>query len=457
MKTILFTNARDENKMLEWAVHHRNLGFDNIYIYDHKSALPIKNVVKHLDYVFVHNISEEVICKGDLMKQSVKYAKDNSFDWMLYLDADEFLALPLFPNVKAFINNYPNNDQICVNWVIFGSNFLDEEPKGTMLESYTRSDGCYSLVTKCFAKPHKVIDVVNPHYFVIEDMSLSSDVFNGGLHPIGNDGRIKVCLIDQAITLDKMPAYIAHYIYQSYDIFIKRKVSRKRDDTGQHYDEYGNDFTKERLHKLYNDREFTNIRDLYNERNKKSLFIDFDPKVYKNLHNDIKDMTDEEAKKHYFNHGIRENRKYKLNENANSNVNSNVNTNLNVNANDFDPCVYKNMYDDLKNMTDEEAKKHYINHGSREKRKYKPDINDFDPSLYKNMYDDLKHMTCEEAENHYFNHGIHEKRKYKPDTNDFNPSVYKNKYDDLKDMTDEEAKNHYFNHGIHEGRSYIIN
>jgi hypothetical protein len=26
---------------------------------------------------------------------------------MFYLDADKFLALPLFPDVESFINNYP--------------------------------------------------------------------------------------------------------------------------------------------------------------------------------------------------------------------------------------------------------------------------------------------------------------------------------------------------------------
>ena len=41
-KVILFTNARDELKLKEWVAHHLLLGFDFIYIFDHKSKIPLK-------------------------------------------------------------------------------------------------------------------------------------------------------------------------------------------------------------------------------------------------------------------------------------------------------------------------------------------------------------------------------------------------------------------------------
>jgi hypothetical protein len=40
-KTMLFTNARDEKNMKEWVAHHLLLGFDLIYIFDHKSKIPL--------------------------------------------------------------------------------------------------------------------------------------------------------------------------------------------------------------------------------------------------------------------------------------------------------------------------------------------------------------------------------------------------------------------------------
>ena len=41
---VLFTNARDEKNIKEWAIHHLLLGFDYICIFDHKSKIPIKNI-----------------------------------------------------------------------------------------------------------------------------------------------------------------------------------------------------------------------------------------------------------------------------------------------------------------------------------------------------------------------------------------------------------------------------
>jgi len=57
LKTILFTNARDESNILEWTVHHLNLGFDHIHIFDHISVVPMSREHKPKRvYIFVHFI-----------------------------------------------------------------------------------------------------------------------------------------------------------------------------------------------------------------------------------------------------------------------------------------------------------------------------------------------------------------------------------------------------------------
>ena len=37
-KVALFTNARDEKHIKEWAAHHLLIGFEYIFIFDHKST-----------------------------------------------------------------------------------------------------------------------------------------------------------------------------------------------------------------------------------------------------------------------------------------------------------------------------------------------------------------------------------------------------------------------------------
>ena len=387
MKTILFTNARDEDNMLEWTVHHRNLGFDKIFIYDHKSIYPISKTLQGIDYVTVINISDDFVPKIELMKRAAQYAKNNTFDWLLYLDADEFLALPLFPNVNSFLHNYPNNQQICVNWLVFGSNFLNEKPKGTMLESYIRSTLLISDVVKSFVRPDKVIDVGNPHFFIVENMELSGGIFGDRQYV----SQPAICSVDKSIPFDKYPAYIAHYIFQSYDMYKRRKVNRKRDDDGGNYD---HNYNETEFHGFYNDIEMTHIRDLYNKINKFNMIIDFNPSIYKNLHNDLIHMTDDEASYHFLNFGIDENRIYKEYQKY-----------------IFNPSLYKNIHNDLHYMNDEESIQHFISWGIHENRIFNNYGNVFNPTIYKNLNQDLIHMTDDELLNHYINYGIYEKRR----------------------------------------------
>jgi hypothetical protein len=48
-KVMLFTNARNEIHIKEWAAHHLLIGFDKIIIFDHKSDIPLKTVLHGFD------------------------------------------------------------------------------------------------------------------------------------------------------------------------------------------------------------------------------------------------------------------------------------------------------------------------------------------------------------------------------------------------------------------------
>ena len=141
MKTILFTNARDEQNILEWVVHHLNLGFTTIYVTDHKSKIPIKNILQNVPNVVVKRIEQD-IKKVRLMYDAYLYAQPLDYDWMLYLDCDEFLVLNKDTNVTDFMNRYNQYDQVGINWLMFWSNYRNDKltENETILESYTKSD-----------------------------------------------------------------------------------------------------------------------------------------------------------------------------------------------------------------------------------------------------------------------------------------------------------------------------
>jgi hypothetical protein len=82
---------------------------------------------------------------------------------------------------------------------------------------------------------------------------------------------------------------------------------------------------------------------------------------------------------------------------------------------DFNWRTYIQLNNDLKNMNEIQAIKHYSNHGCNEKRKYKyeniPD--DFNWRVYIELNNDLQNMNEKQAITHFEIYGYKENRKYK--------------------------------------------
>jgi hypothetical protein len=245
MKVALFTNARDEKNIKEWAAHHLLIGFDIIFIFDHKSKEPLTSIFKNFDkrvqIIDASNINKNV--KLTLMNMAVPIVKQYNCDWMIYLDADEFLVLHKdFIGVKHFLNKYNYAHSLAINWLMFGSNNLIYEPSGTILENYTKSELYLNKHVKSFVRPNEVVKADNPHFYNIRYP----------LKMYGVDKRLEKeekSFNTFNVPFYQSPAYIAHYVNQSEETYIKRKKKLPRDDTGEFRDI--NDIKL--MHKLYND------------------------------------------------------------------------------------------------------------------------------------------------------------------------------------------------------------
>lgn len=153
LKVILFTNARDEIHIKEWAAHHLLLGFDIVYIFDHKSKIPIKPEFGNFkNRVVVERCEMENPVKLPLMQRAAMIAKSSGAHWFIYLDADEFLILNKYSNIKRMIADFPLAHSISINWLCFGSNYHVNEPSGLMLENYTKSELYLDKHVKTFVK-----------------------------------------------------------------------------------------------------------------------------------------------------------------------------------------------------------------------------------------------------------------------------------------------------------------
>lgn len=270
MKSIIFTNARDEYLINEWIAHYFLLGFCTVYVYDHLSVTPIRqtasiflNNATYSDRLIVKRIDDPVIGKGFVIKNSFHYAKENNYDWAMYVDADEFLYLRDFDNISQYIESFllkkPDTLQIGFPWVLFGSNGLDTDPPNNILESFTKSQEYNNNHIKTICRV-QLIDTKNatvplPHflkYSSFPEHSYLSDFYD--FDPITSWSFKKTY---PTLSLD---AYIAHYQFQSYDTYIRRKVARDRDDLPGHNFPR---FTNTEFHSRYNDITNNFPRDKY--------------------------------------------------------------------------------------------------------------------------------------------------------------------------------------------------
>lgn len=231
-KVALFTNARDEKHIREWAAHHLLIGFDYVIIFDHNSIIPLTEVFQNFDkrvtVIRYETPPYQNSIKLTLMEKARKAARKMKVDWFIYLDADEFIILKKnYKGIKHLLNNYNFAHSLSLNWLMFGSNNLVNDPDGLILDNYTKSDLILNNHVKTFVRPSQAINVINPHFYNIRDKSrmFSLDKFLDGSEPYSFNTNNKEYY--------NVPAFIAHYVNQSEETFIKRKGILPADDTGQ--------------------------------------------------------------------------------------------------------------------------------------------------------------------------------------------------------------------------------
>ena len=221
--SILFTNARDEPNIAEWVAHHLLLGFDKIVIFDHLSKIPISTSIgtNFNGRLTIIPIQGNGNIKIKLMNDALDIATRENHDWMLYLDADEYINLNRFDTIKDFLDYFKEADSIGINWLMFGTSGHIQQPKGLLTENFTTSELYLDQHIKSFVRPISAARTINPHYYIINNKSRCYSG-NGLRMPMGPFNR-------QIMLFTRAPIYIAHYYTQSEEEHLRRK-SRVLDD-----------------------------------------------------------------------------------------------------------------------------------------------------------------------------------------------------------------------------------
>lgn len=248
MKLALVCIAKDEDPYIkEWVEYHRNIGFDDIYIYENnwecKTDFPN----------FVHKIKFQGKAQQNPSYNHFLHYYSSDYDWCMFIDVDEFFVPYGYSDVKSCLSQYNDYLGVGFNWRLFGSNNLDkvENNDYSVIRRFTKSQigynqhikTCLNLkLIRTISDINQVV-FVNPHctnislnYNVIVNAQMSGYVY-GPFNKI-NDDKIKI-------------PYIAHFITKSKEECYDRR-SKIRADTPTPRDNIDQFWTEHNLNEVEN-------------------------------------------------------------------------------------------------------------------------------------------------------------------------------------------------------------
>ena len=140
--------AKKENRYIrEFVQHYKDLGFDNITIYDNNDPddEKVSDVLQdYIDEGFVDVIPAYGI-KAYQIPSYVDFYNNNytKYDWIAYFDCDEFLILHNDDNIKTYLSKpcFDDADMIHINWKIYDDNDQLHYEDKPVRERFTRVAG----------------------------------------------------------------------------------------------------------------------------------------------------------------------------------------------------------------------------------------------------------------------------------------------------------------------------
>jgi hypothetical protein len=169
-RVCLVAILKDEEPFLdEWIVYHRMLGIDHFFLYDDHPDFPLRELLKpYREYVTVIDwcgMDKTFTGRSNQIK-AYTHALDHyasTFDWVLYLDGDEFVVLHKHENVQDFLADFEDCSAVSLNWHVFGHNGYYDNPEGLITASLTRRMRTPGKCAKTFTRSSTIRDIGSPH------------------------------------------------------------------------------------------------------------------------------------------------------------------------------------------------------------------------------------------------------------------------------------------------------
>ena len=176
MKSAVCLIVRNEARDIqEWMAFHALAGFDTLIIFDNGSddgtADLIRAAARRYDVRF-HHWENRSQASQALAYEAACEAYKLEFDWIAFIDSDEFLVTTDDVPVNQFFARFEGWSAIAINWAVYGANGHEEFPPGLVVENFTRrADAAFfpARHVKSIIRPRLAVRCGNPHYFEMRE------------------------------------------------------------------------------------------------------------------------------------------------------------------------------------------------------------------------------------------------------------------------------------------------
>lgn len=214
---------KDEHMYIEeWILHHLNLGFTDIYLYEDLNSLSHEQITKKYPEVHLRNIEDipydyYVYQEDGCIRQDALYKffiediyRRHHIDWCAFIDVDEYINFDEGYTLRSFIKEYSEFKGVYLKWMFMNAN-------GHMYRCY---DGIVKNYTQSIIPDN--IDEYFPFKSFVNFTINHKEDWLGAPHGVNNLVNInKEESIDSSLMSTNV-CHIKHYITKSFEDYMFR-------------------------------------------------------------------------------------------------------------------------------------------------------------------------------------------------------------------------------------------
>ena len=171
----------EQDDILEWIIYNTVIGFDTVIVMDNLSddntVAQARRAQAHFD-VRIESWPDTSAHAQRKCYDHVLQTYGPEFEWIAFIDSDEFIVPVQHGSVPAFLASLPPHAAIGLNWAIYGSSGHEATPGALVIDSFRhRAEASFlpNRHIKSFVQPALTASCAHPHLFHLKDERWDAD------------------------------------------------------------------------------------------------------------------------------------------------------------------------------------------------------------------------------------------------------------------------------------------